>query len=106
MDKDGELRVLVPFGGLIFLERFPIRTKGAVMICSLHLLEQRGAFAVVFAAGLLPDCVDRLRVDRSGGSRRTLRLRSRKGEEREQTSTKCNRQQRTGKHDFSLLQLE
>src|ERR1700746_495864 len=40
MDKDAELRVLVPFGDLIFLQRFPIRTKRAVMICSLHLFEQ------------------------------------------------------------------
>lgn len=76
MDKDAELRILVPFGGLIFLERFPIRAKGAVMVGGINLFEQRGPLAVVFAAGLLPDFVDRFRVDRSGWSRRTLGLRS------------------------------
>src|SRR4029453_15771692 len=107
MDKDAELRVPVPFGGLIFLERFPIRTKRAVMVRSVHLFEQRGALAVVFATGLLPDCVDRFRVVRSGWSGGALGLRSRRCQKREQKSTKYNRQQPTmGKHDSSLLQLE
>src|SRR5689334_5197131 len=46
MDKDAELRVPVPFGSFISLERLPIRTKRSVLAGGINLFKQRGALAV------------------------------------------------------------
>ena len=72
VNEDAELRVLVPFGHFVFLQRFPVRAKRALMIRVIHFLEEGGALRVVLAAGLLPDLINLDRILRGRGSRGAL----------------------------------
>ena len=62
MNKNAELRILVPRRYLILLKRFPVRPERPLMIDVLDLFQEGGAFSVVLAAGLLPCLVNAVRI--------------------------------------------
>ena len=67
MNENPELRITVPVGNLISLERFPIGTKRASSVRFLHVLKNLGALGVVLRHGFLPNLIDSGRILRGGG---------------------------------------
>ena len=58
MDEDAELRVTVPRGSLVLLQRIPIGTVGATIDGLIDEVENMPALVVILGAGLLPDAID------------------------------------------------
>src|SRR5579863_9461068 len=73
VNEDPELRVLVPFGNCVGLERLPIGAKWPGGNPVIHAVKERGARRVIFRASLLPSLVydHRILTGRGlGGGRR------------------------------------
>ena len=77
MNEDPELRVLVPFGRLIFLKGFPVGTKWPLTVGGIDVFEQGGPRFVVPAAGCLPYLIDACGIVGHRGSGSTLRVEKR-----------------------------
>src|SRR5580693_7390944 len=95
VNEDAELRVLIPFGDLIFLQRFPVGTERAVVTLAIYFLEEGCARIIVFRTGFLPGLVNlfwilrgRWSVRRSCGLRMS---RHRNGSEESANTQRCER---------------
>ena len=77
MNKDSELRVLVPFGRLIFLKGLPIGTKRPLMVGGIDVSQQGGPRSTVLASGRLPYLINAGGIVGDRGSGSTLRVEKR-----------------------------
>src|SRR5690242_9093197 len=58
MNKNPELRVLVPLGHFVVLQRFPVRSIAPLAIRVFNVLQKLCSLPVILAACLLPDLID------------------------------------------------
>src|SRR5215468_4532193 len=78
MNENTELCVPVPIVRDILLQRLPVRTERTFLVNLIDLLQERGAFSVILAAGLLTSLVDANCVLRRNKYHRTLRREKRR----------------------------